>query len=72
MLMEVLIFKTNITTKKKADKVASLLKVMPAVKHCNFDLEDYDKILRIEGVELQPDVVKSLLETAGFNCQQLY
>jgi cell fate (sporulation/competence/biofilm development) regulator YmcA (YheA/YmcA/DUF963 family) len=69
--MEILIFKTNVTNKKKVSEINSLLKAIPAIKQWNFDLDDCDKILRIVGVEIQPDLIELLLNTAGFNCQEL-
>lgn len=37
----------------------------------NFDLDDCDKILRIEGTaEIAPSVIR-LLQDAGFDCEEL-
>lgn len=69
--MEILVFKTNVSSKRKVNKVRSLLKSVPAIKQWNFDLEDCDKILRIETNNLRPAYVESLLQTAGFNCREL-
>ncbi|HTD41124.1 MAG TPA: hypothetical protein VK671_10925 [Mucilaginibacter sp.] len=69
--MEVLVFKTNVTSKKKVSEISSLLTSFPAIQQWNFDLEDCDKVLRIEASGLHPGTVESLLHTAGFNCQEL-
>ncbi|MGN6638668.1 MAG: hypothetical protein ACTHJ8_07130 [Mucilaginibacter sp.] len=69
--MEILVFKTNVSSKKKVAQVRSLLTSIPAIKQWNFDLEDCDKILRIETNGLRPAYVESLLQTAGFNCREL-
>jgi hypothetical protein len=69
--MEVLVFKTNVTSKKKVSKVSPLLTSFPAIQQWNFDLEDCDKILRIVATNLHPNSVESLLHTAGFSCQEL-
>jgi hypothetical protein len=69
--MEVLVFKTNVTSKKKVNKVSPLLTSFPNIQQWNFDLDDCDKVLRIVATELNPDSVESLLNTAGFNCQVL-
>lgn len=69
--MEVLVFKTNVTSKKKVSKVSPLLSSFPTIQQWHFDLEDCDKILRIVATNLHPNSVESLLQTAGFNCQEL-
>jgi hypothetical protein len=69
--MEILVFKTNVTSKKKVDLIAPLLASFPTIRQWNFDLEDCDKILRIEATELNPGSVELLLLTAGFNCREL-
>jgi hypothetical protein len=69
--MEILVFKTNVSSKKKVSKVSTLLTSVPAIKGWNFDLEDCDKVLRIESNGLNTGYVESLLQTAGFNCQVL-
>jgi hypothetical protein len=69
--MEVLVFKTNVTSKKKVSKVSPLLTSFPNIQQWNFDLDDCDKVLRIVATELNPGSVESLLNTAGFDCQVL-
>ena len=69
--MEVLVFKTNVTSKKKVSKVSTLLTSFPTIQQWNFDLDDCDKVLRIVATNLKPDFVESLLNAAGFKCQVL-
>jgi len=69
--MEILVFKTNVTSKRKVSKVKSLLTSVAAIKQWNFDLEDCDKVLRIEANGLNTRYVESLLHTAGFHCQEM-
>lgn len=69
--MEVLVFKTNVTSKKKVSMVSNLLTTFPSIKQWNFDLEDCDKVLRIEATGLPPASVETLLNAAGFNCREL-
>jgi hypothetical protein len=69
--MEILIFKTDVTSKKKVTKVGTLLKAVQTIKQWNFDLEDCDKILRIVATEVNPRLIESLLQKAGFNCKML-
>jgi hypothetical protein len=69
--MEILVFKTDVTSKKKVSKVSALLTSFPAIEQWNFDLEDCDKVLRIVANGLHPRSVESLLHTAGFNCREM-
>jgi len=69
--MEILVFKTNVTSKKKVNMLAPLLTSFPTIRQWNFDLQDSDKVLRIESTELNPDSVASLLLSAGFDCREL-
>jgi hypothetical protein len=69
--MEILIFKTDVTNKKKASKVGPVLSSLPAVKQWNIDLDDCDKVLRVVATRIKPGLVESLLNKAGFSCQVL-
>ena len=69
--MEILVFKTNVTSKKKVSKVKPLLTSVPSIQQWNIDLDDCDKVLRVVASGLRPGSVESLLHTAGFNCQVL-
>jgi hypothetical protein len=69
--MEILIFKTDVSSKKKVSMIAPLLTSFPAIRRWNFDLEDCDKVLRIEATGLNPGSVELLLFKAGFNCREM-
>jgi len=69
--MEVLVFKTNVTSRKKVSMVAPLLTSFPKIRQWNFDLDDCDKVLRIEAAGLNPGSVEELLLTAGFDCREM-
>jgi SAM-dependent methyltransferase len=62
----IVIFKTDIQDQNQADKVYRALKnILPDAK-INFDLEDCDKILRIENLNVDSSTVVSVLEELGF------
>ena len=69
--MEILVFKTNVTSKKKVSIIAPMLSSFPTIRQWSFDLEDRDKVLRIESTEFNPGSVEFLLLMAGFNCREL-
>jgi hypothetical protein len=69
--MDVLIFKTDVTSKRKATKVSTLLTTFPTIQQWNFDLEDCDKILRIVANGLSPRNVETVLRGVGIGCEEL-
>lgn len=66
------VFKTNVLFQKDALQIVdSLEKIMTHAK-INFDLEDCDKILRIEGTNtFKNKYIMSFLERLGYNCEIL-
>ncbi|MEN2415416.1 hypothetical protein [Flavobacterium mesophilum] len=69
MIVEV--FKTNV--QKEADKnyvVAVIQSQFPNYK-INFDLEDCDKILRVEGVDVEFDNIIDYVNCLGYTCVRL-
>ncbi len=69
--MEVLVFKTNVRLKKHINEVASQLDQFSHINKWNFDLQDKDKILRIETNHLLPEIIESTLQQAGYYCKEL-
>lgn len=65
------VFKTNVWTDWDAEALVELLcRYFPGCK-INFDLEDRDKILRVEGEDLLCDKIKVLVRENGFLCEAL-
>jgi len=70
-MINVEIFKTNIQQKSEADDVYKRLSgFMPDAK-INFDLDDCDKILRIEDLMIDLVSVVSIVEDLGFICKPI-
>lgn len=66
------VFKTSIDSSEDIDKATSLLnRYIQSPSKWNFDLEDCDKILRIE--HHGPDIltVVSALKDSGIHCEEL-
>ena len=59
------IFKTNV---KKSEKLVSLLSMKYPDLKINFDLEDCDKILRIEGESFCPTRITKKMNKLGHKC----
>ena len=62
------VFKTNVAEVSMAKKLLSLLTMLFPDKKINFDLDDCDKILRVEGENLMTKSVISLVNDNGYNC----
>ena len=65
------VFKTSVKTKKDVRKLKSSLNKLLRDAIWNFDLEDCDKILRIDSqIQISSAVVKSV-QSIGFYCEEL-
>lgn len=71
MKLEVEVFKTNVLIKSDAKIILGLINQMNPNLKTNFDLQDCDKILRIEGVEIEKELIINILIDKGFQCEIL-
>jgi hypothetical protein len=69
--MDILVFATNVEKPRQVSRIKPLLTAVSEIIHWNFDLEDCDKILRVEVNGLSPCHIQTLLNTAGFECHEL-
>ncbi len=69
--MEILILKTNIRNRRHVKAVAPLLDARENISRWNIDLNDIDKVLRIESTEIEITEVVQLIQEAGFYCEEL-
>lgn len=65
------VFKTNVTNQTDANKVLQALAIRFPKYKLNFDLEDCDNILRVEGQRIDIDGLKSLLRGLSFSAVEL-
>lgn len=65
------IFKTNITDGLQAGFILQLLKEQWPQYKANFDLEDCDRILRIESDSVENEKILSLMNLQGYLCEVL-
>jgi hypothetical protein len=65
------VFKTNIIYKKDANRILKLLSNKYPNLKINFDLDDCDKILRVEGINIKPEKIIELISTNGYQCEVL-
>ena len=65
------IFKTNVFDQVEANElISTLMQQLPGCR-INFDLEDCDKILRIEGEMAEIEKVRMLMIEYGYLCEVL-
>jgi len=69
----VMVFKTNVQDRLAASHI--ILGLQQALSHCriNFDLDDCDRILRIEGQQdaINEAEIQLLLAAYGYRCEPL-
>lgn len=66
------VFKTNVCSPKDARRIIKSLTALKPVYKINFDLEDCDKILRVEGKnarEIDIQQVMALVKKANFEIE---
>jgi len=64
-------FKTNVWEAHEASYLVSILKGCFPDCRVNFDLEDCDKVLRIEGEYFSVELVRMILQREGCRCEPL-
>ena len=69
--IDILVFKTNIQSKKDVHRVAPVMDDDERIICWNVDLEDIDKVLRIESRQLSIGQVIQLIRERGYECQEL-
>ena len=65
------VFKTNVQQHEQADQLASVLRSRFDFCKINFDLDDCDKILRVEGKQISVETIIEILSTQGLECEVL-
>lgn len=65
------VFKTNVQEFSEAQKLVALLNKHFPNSKINFDLDDCDKVLRVEGNNLRIEKVMTLVTQKGFLCTVL-
>lgn len=65
------VFKTNVQKKAQSKMILSILsEAFPSFK-INFDLSDCDKVLRVEGEDMEASRIIVLVKEYGFKCEIL-
>jgi hypothetical protein len=65
------VFKTNVQKEEQSKMLRSVLsEVFPSLK-INFDLSDCDKVLRVEGENMEAIRIVTVVQKFGFKCEAL-
>jgi len=67
----IFVFKTNINTKEQADSLKDAINNSFPASKWNFDLEDCDRIFRIESINIDVNLMISVFNKHGFSCEEL-
>lgn len=65
------VFKTNVGTTNDANRIVQLLLQQFPGSRINFDLQDCDKILRVDGNNFCAETIILLVKENGFHCSIL-
>lgn len=70
--MEVLVFRTDIKNRERVDQFGWMFNQHPGIQDWNVDLQDVDKVLRVEVTQsiTENDVI-DMVTTFGFTCEVL-
>lgn len=66
------VFKTDIQEADASNRVVCQLLAQFPASRITFDLEDCDKILRVESAIVASDAIVSLLNASGYQCEVLH
>lgn len=69
--MEILVFRTNIQEKSDIEHVGRYFAENKDIIDWNVDIEDDDKILRIEASSNIVCQIENIVKKAGFSCDEL-
>lgn len=65
------VFKTNVQKKAQSKMLLSVLSDAFPLFKINFDLSDCDKLLRVEGENMEVSRIMILVKENGFTCEIL-
>ena len=69
--MEILVFRTDLQNRKSVHAVTPHLERIEGIMRWNVDLQDVDKVLRVESVSASAQTIAQSLNSAGYYCEEL-
>ncbi len=71
LFMDILVFKTNLDHPELLTRIEPFMQTIPGIKKWNIDMDDCDNVLRIESEKVSPGTIESVLQQAGYFCEEL-
>lgn len=71
MERQILIFRTSIKNARDVKHIAALFTLCPQIYKWNVDLEDWEKVLRIECQDITPTEISKALRAINIYAQEL-
>ena len=68
--MDILIFKTNVIKDEHVLQLMPHLNSIGGILKWNFDLDDSDKILRVESENLSPRDIEKAVQAVNYDCEE--
>ncbi len=69
--MDILIFRTGIESTEHIENIAPHLNSIKEIYRWSFDLEDREKILRVEAAGISPRSIEKTLAGMNYYCEEL-
>ena len=69
--MNIHIFKTNITNINHVLNLSRYIANIDGIRKWNIDLQDCDKVLRVEALNLSPYYISTVVQMAGYYCVEM-
>lgn len=69
--MEILVFRTGVKSKDHINNIAPHLNSLSGIYKWSFDLDDHEKILRVEATEISPRSIEKTLLGMNYYCEEL-
>lgn len=71
LTMNVLVFRTDLYNRERIADISPVLESTDGICRWNVDMHDCDNVLRIEALALSPRAIESLVQQAGYFCEEL-
>ncbi|WP_436515427.1 hypothetical protein [Ekhidna sp. To15] len=69
--INVLILKSNIKTKRDVARVNQVFSQINSIKRWSVDLEDWERVLKVESTIFSCENIAVILERFGYECSEL-
>lgn len=69
--MEILVFRTGVESEDHIENIAPYLNSLNGIYKWSFDLEDHEKILKVESAGISPRSIEKTLMGMDFYCEEL-